>query len=676
MSNSFVPPPIPPKNDKFVPPTLPKKNTVPDFAEVRQIQKTDKGRKFKKKWVVLTIVLLAMLVTITFFVLKKNVHVVVGTWTNGNATYTFEKDGNGALTNDFGGYAGFEWEAYDADEGALTILSSGTVDYWYVSGDMLYVSIGGIYAPLTFERVKSSTGYSLGDKSKETTTTDIYSDQGNTSSGWENSTGTEWWLNIPETWGDNYKFARTTGYYKNDIISWAYQLTGMKFWIHLDSYREGRTADDPPYIIIEAFLKAEGVEPPFEDDIYELTAIVNPRDSEDLYLYIRDNTYGIDICEYNNSSVSEYEGDDVMEEPTNISTLEPIMPTNPIDTVPPSSNSNVGTVDTTPPSQSATEKPAGTMPPEPEKVVKSFVAETLTKASISDTTMFVTMDNDNNLIYYDDSKNAIFSLDPDSGEVETLLDMATATYTGSDGVIYEGMTVNQVFWDNVSIRLLVDGTFWRTKAEDSWETGNGNQPYSAIFTLKDGILEKAFEKPEHIGRYKYGRLFLTLENGTYVCGSVPSADGMAGYRDCSIIDFKGKEDSIGTMDGRISAEYAVNNGVLYKIEGVNRGELYWIDRGSGFGTKVVENEYYGNGKAMDYQNDYFYIWEWDKIQIVRPSDGARQTKLNPAEDVEIMDAQVLSLNQDNLFVTTDEQYLFYDNNVKAIRVIRANPEAN
>ena len=334
-----------------------------------------------------------------------------------------------------------------------------------------------------------------------------------------------------------------------------------------------------------------------------------------------------------------------------------------------------------------TPKPGDTKPSEPEKEVKPFVAETLAKANISDTTMLITMDDDDDLIYYDSSENAILSLNPNSGEVETLLDVTTATCTGSDGLTYEGLTVNQVFWDDVASRLLVDGTFQSTKTEDGWETGTGNQPYSAIFTLKDGTLEKTFEKPNSfsygVGYVSYNKLSLAMDDGKYMCSCKVHGMGNSIFNVEGIVDFS--EDPARVIQQFTSVLNGKNEGLgvfgHYKM-GVTNYNIYCIEHRGLFnydyGTEkwVKVNDNYIDANAFDFQNSYFYTWGNRIVQIIRPSDGACQTKLNAAEDVEVLDMRALPATPDNLFVTTDEQYLFYDSAAKAIRVIRVNPEAN
>lgn len=331
-------------------------------------------------------------------------------------------------------------------------------------------------------------------------------------------------------------------------------------------------------------------------------------------------------------------------------------------------------------------KPAETMPPEPEKEIKPFVAETLTRADISDTTLYVAMDDDNNLIYYDEGEQAILSLDPDSGEVETLVEVAGTTYTDADGLIYEGLTVNQVFWDDVASRLLVDGTFQTAKGEGGWESGSGNKAYSEIFALEDGNLEKVFDRPKYIGEdiyddgQKYDRLCLAMENGEYVCRVMKDGHSSAYICDLSRgISFETENKHEGkNINTKVEKEtkFGRNDKMIYSTLD---GYLCQYNYGTNEWARV--NDVFCNGfycGAADYQNSCFYTWEtWGTtaIQILRPSDGAHQTKLNPAEDVEILDMRPLPTTPDNLYVTTDEQYLFYDSSAKAIRVIRVNPEA-
>lgn len=324
---------------------------------------------------------------------------------------------------------------------------------------------------------------------------------------------------------------------------------------------------------------------------------------------------------------------------------------------------------TSTPKPTPTPKPEETMPPEPEKEVKPFVAETLTKADISDTTRFITMDDDSNLIYYDESKETVLSLDPDTGDTEILLDVATATGIDGDGTIYEDFQIYQVFWDNVASQLLVSGTFQSVKMDENWETGDEKGSDYAVFVLEDDILnQRFFYSKSRVGTAC--TLELALTDGTYV--------GYDYDHYCDIVAPDGNRTTMGDWCDGVT-KLALKDGIIYRYLGKQHGygaswkTLYRYDYGTDGWEEVDDNVPYTD--AVDYQNTYFYTWETLKLQMIRPSDGARQTKLNPAEDVEILDLRPLPTSPDNLFVTTDEQYLFYDSSAKAIRVIRANPEA-
>lgn len=327
------------------------------------------------------------------------------------------------------------------------------------------------------------------------------------------------------------------------------------------------------------------------------------------------------------------------------------------------------------PTPTPTPTPKPTSTPEPEK---PYIADTVTQAKITDTEMMVTMDDDSNLIYYDIDEDAILSLDPDSGDVETLLDVGSATYdvateaqgdTPAGTVTYTDLTVNQVFWDNVGSRLLVWGTFnaIQNNADDGWEVPDAkDKTCSGIFELSSAELNYWQAEPEAYYDRSWGynqsftKYLCALDNGDFVLEYDRSIRVIYNFENATHV----------TEINRNYSCYGVIQ-IGRNIYQLNGNSIQKYDYGTTKWSTIGELPTY---QAVDYQNGVYYTWTRNEIRATRPTDAAKQTKLDPSADVDVLDLRPLPTSPDNLFVTTDEQYLFYDSSAGAIRMISPNPD--
>lgn len=310
--------------------------------------------------------------------------------------------------------------------------------------------------------------------------------------------------------------------------------------------------------------------------------------------------------------------------------------------------------------------------PEPEK---PYIADTVTRAKITDTEMLVTMDDDSNLIYYDANENAILSLDADSGSVDTLLDVGSATFdvateaqgdTPAGAATYIDLTVKQVFWDGVGSRLLVYGTFASVQGsqDDGWELPEAvDKSYSGIFALTDGALEFFGEVPEEYNYCPFYGIVCPLDNGDFV---VRYNDYYYGNRHF-IYNFDSNARITNISSSYYSAVIQTGRDI-YRVEYTNIDKYdYGTTNWTKIGMLPMVN-------ALDYQNGAFYTWTKSEIRATLPTNAGYQVKLDPSADVDVVDLRPLPTSPNNLFVTADEQYLFYDSSAGAIRMISANPD--
>ena len=330
------------------------------------------------------------------------------------------------------------------------------------------------------------------------------------------------------------------------------------------------------------------------------------------------------------------------------------------------------------PSPSAKPSPSQT-PDKPLKSDKPFVSNTIARGvKITDTDKMMTMDDNDNLIYYNANTSEIASLDPVTRIETLLLDTSEATYTTEDGTTYNDMTVDQVFWDDVASRLLVTATFsgMATYEDGGWTGSNGTgiTTCSGVFVLTDGVLDRLAGVPvlDELDAlfYDYKRLECALSDGTFaICeGNRHSDDDKYDIYDLLM----GK--IITNLGGASDALVVQKGGGLYKADSGRFGlcNYYKLNYGTSRWDEVGELP---RDSVTAYQNGVFYTWNSTEIRATRPEDAATQFKLNPSTDVEILDLRPLPTTPNNLIVTTGEQYIFYDSSANAIRVIEANPDA-
>ena len=345
-----------------------------------------------------------------------------------------------------------------------------------------------------------------------------------------------------------------------------------------------------------------------------------------------------------------------------------------------------------------TPSPEPTPKPEPTEPQKPYVVEQLAKARIS--TMYngtrflhITMDDDDNVVYYDNSKGQIISLDPNTKKASALLSTKTAQCE-KDGVTYTDLSVDQVFWDSVAQRLLILGTLEAIATQtddDGWEISGGNAPKtcSGVFTLRDGELDYTYQLPPQ-KYYESGRVYLicALQNSNFVCGEIEGDCLNHEYFDNVYISDLEGHSQLTLISGYSYDGVIVQAGQnLYRTwKKDSEDSVHWEKYD--FNSGEWEHPYSGYGSPSTwgymaaYRNGLLYLWDDVGIRAIRPKDFAKQNKLDPTEDAEVMDMTSVPATYtfnawyDRLFVTSDEQFIFYDTNANAFRVIRKNPDAS
>lgn len=321
--------------------------------------------------------------------------------------------------------------------------------------------------------------------------------------------------------------------------------------------------------------------------------------------------------------------------------------------------------------------PKPTLPPEQTEPEKPYVAEQLVKATVEEPARHIAIDDHDNIVFYDSKKEQICSLNPNTKDLTVLLDTETAT-CDANGATYTELDVEQIFWDDVAQRLLVVGELESlvSAAGGSWELPGGNGSLEGIFALADGKLTYTCQTPSM--SYPFNRVGCALTSGNFV---------IANSHDWLICDLETGEkgENLGYF-GRRCCGVAQNGKDIYSwgrdserdyyanhyLKKYNYSDNTWSN---------VGEIHYGDGYMAGWKSGLFYLWGKDGVKAIRPSDAAQQKKLDPTEDVEVLDmsplprSATMDCEEDRLFVTSDEQFVFYDENASAIRVIRKNPNA-
>lgn len=293
---------------------------------------------------------------------------------------------------------------------------------------------------------------------------------------------------------------------------------------------------------------------------------------------------------------------------------------------------------------------------------KPYLVDTLIRADI-DSEWHMTMDGTDGLIYYDQSKEAIYRIDLSEGgrgEPELLLNTANAKFVAEiDGLptAYKHLKVKQVYADGVNQRLVLVGYFDEIDVDATGGWGNYSAPthYSGYFTIEDG---KCQLLAKFLDMYSNNYIFEVLGDGRYLAGD---ENGQF----LNLLDLEAVEEA--SFPGRVHVVSQIGNGI-YAINWF--GSFCKYDYITQDWNPISPSTYSATECS---RNGLIYLWDDDKkITAIRP-DGMTKVILDLDKDVEVMDAQGLSKSQ-ILLVTTDETFVFYDTGANAIRLIYKNPD--
>ena len=305
---------------------------------------------------------------------------------------------------------------------------------------------------------------------------------------------------------------------------------------------------------------------------------------------------------------------------------------------------------------------------------KPYLVDTLIRANIG-SEWHITMDGTDGLIYYDQSKEAIYRIDLSKGsrgEPELLLDTANAKLAllvDDQRIDYKHLVVRQVYADDVNQRLVVLGEFVELDldATDGWSSDQMPDYFSGYFTVEDGKCDLLTPFGE---MYSNIYIFTAHGNGKYFVGD---KEGGSFYlldaESMDMIKYSNQLGSVHNVTQIGNSIYAIATG----MESSGNSFEY-------FGKYNYSTHYWdiiahlSNNYAVCSRNGLFYFWGYDqKITAIRP-DGMKKVILDLYADIEVIDAQGMSESQ-ILLATTDETFVFYDTTANAIRLIYKNLDA-
>lgn len=304
--------------------------------------------------------------------------------------------------------------------------------------------------------------------------------------------------------------------------------------------------------------------------------------------------------------------------------------------------------------------------------IKPYLADTLVKAvKLSDEpqdatdypSSMMTLDKNDNLIYYDRIKNEINRITITGNKVtnkETLLNVNNATYTAvedSSSITYKDLKIFQIFWDNIKNRLIISGSF-----------GNAS---SGFFTLENGNLNFFHRFPgitlSHMYSYQCKFILCAMNNGDYV---VSSSDRGAGGVNC----IWNPDLDTSTLLNNSYAHIFEQNGqdlyIVYDNKGARSGISKYNYASQDF-EEIIDKAYCSEAY---FKNGIFYLWHSGVTAY--KTNGQSKTIFTTSTDVDVKDMTPFPNNllYFSFVVTTDEKFIFYDSFAKSIRIIYPNPD--
>lgn len=318
----------------------------------------------------------------------------------------------------------------------------------------------------------------------------------------------------------------------------------------------------------------------------------------------------------------------------------------------------------------------GTEPTPPPVPTHPYTASTLARAELrySYADLLMTLDGDENLVYYDNNSRTLYRIDTDAVQEnrrETLLNATEATCTvpiDGSNVTYKDLDVTQVFYDDVQDRLILQGKFSSidTSANGGWGNPDAPDKYSGAFTLENGRLELLMPYPH--AQFKV--VFLcAMSDGKYLISNQTNYVNHGG----NVQIWDPYTDTFTTLLRSDSTpkpyRYAVQDGQDIYAVSVDDESFFTHIHKYDFTTRKWEDTGTAHCRFIASRDGLFYGWDYDgRAVAIRPT-GEVKILYDVSQDVLVTDLTALPDSPKNLLVTSSGMFIFYDDDARAIRAV-------
>lgn len=290
--------------------------------------------------------------------------------------------------------------------------------------------------------------------------------------------------------------------------------------------------------------------------------------------------------------------------------------------------------------QKETQEPTPT--PEPEIEIKPYKVDTVVKANVKNSYHY-TSDNKNNIYYVDGNK--IYKADVNSKESEEILDVADLTID-NDEMTLDDFSIESICYDSNNNSLIISGKYETVNAIKSV---NNSYLYSVTGNDIEVITDNAKNVEKIIG---------ITDGGDYV--------NYTGY----IINSTTFDPTISITESSGCDYVHENNKGIYCTRQVSaKGRVF-----TGYNyTEVSSLWEFPHGVNGVVITDDKVIAAEDNELITYNYNGKQLNAVN-IKDIEITDKKAMNFSNISykLYVTSNENIIFYDTTAKAFRMISEN----
>ena len=298
------------------------------------------------------------------------------------------------------------------------------------------------------------------------------------------------------------------------------------------------------------------------------------------------------------------------------------------------------------------------------EVKKPYSMSTLVSAEI-DSMMMSTLDSLGNLYYIDKADNMVYKMSMRDRKKVEYYDISELEYEDETGS-YSGYVAKQVFWDNGTGTLLLNGYFTNCEKPGAKPVSDGAYTYffdisdvkdvDMYFTISDkwsslwinAVVSGEYMilcKNAYIYKYKFDgkreQFYGIIGSGHYV--EFHQVDNDLYFFDSSEDYYYGENHPIHKYDFSKGMFVSVSENISYGANGFKNGYLYYVDREDKIMYKV-------NLKTLNFESLNIKIDD---------------------ENIDFTDMTNMKKLYSGMHVINDSTYIFYDYGIKAFRILES-----